>query len=110
MSFLEILKLVFPLFLIVALLYGVLLFVKKYQFKGSKITSDNLKILTTMMLMPKKYLSVVKVNNKVLILGVSEQNITLLKELDAAEFNMSDDNQFSDSQNFLDLFKKMTKQ
>lgn len=110
MSFIEILKLVFPLFLIVALLYGVLLFVKKYQFKGSKITSDNLKILTTMMLMPKKYLSVVKVNNKVLILGVSEQSITLLKELDAAEFNMSDDNQSSDSQNFLDLFKKMTKQ
>lgn len=110
MSFFEILKLVFPLFLIVALLYGVLLFVKKYQFKGSKINSDNLRILTTMMLMPKKYLSVVKVNKKVLILGVSEQNITLLKELDAEEFDLNDENQFSDNQNFLDVFKKMIKQ
>ncbi len=110
MSFFEILKLVFPLFLIVALLYGVLLFVKKYQFKGNKISSDNLRILTTMMLMPKKYLSVVKVNKKVLILGVSEQNITLLKELDAEEFDLNDESQFSDNQNFLDVFKKMIKQ
>lgn len=110
MSLIEILKLVFPLFLIIALLYGVLLFVKKYQFRGSKISSDNLKILTTMMLMPKKYLSVIKVNNKVLILGVSEQSITLLKEMNAEEFNLNDENQFSDNQNFLDLFKKMIKQ
>lgn len=110
MSFIEILKLVFPLFLIVALLYGVLLFVKKYQFRGSRISADNLKILTTMMLMPKKYLSVVKVNNKVLILGVSEQSITLLKEMNAEEFNLNDENQFSDNQNFFDVFKKMIKQ
>jgi len=110
MSFIEILKLVFPLFLIVAMLYGVLLFVKKYQFKGSKISQANLKIVTTLMLMPKKYLSVVKVNQKILILGVSEQNITLLKEIDAEEFNLTDENQLSADENFLNVFKKLIKQ
>lgn len=110
MSFIEILKLFFPLLLIVGLLYGVLLFVKKYQFKKSKISSDNLKLLTTMMLMPKKYLSVVKVNNKILILGVSEQSITLLKEMNEEELNLNDENQFSYNQSFFDVFKKMIKQ
>lgn len=108
MSFFEILKLVFPLFLIVALLYGLLLFVKKYQFKGSKLNSSNLRIVTTMMLMPKKYLSVVKVNQKILILGLSEQSITLLKEMNADEFNLNDDNQSQDNTNFLEVFKKLT--
>ncbi|MFN3694580.1 MAG: flagellar biosynthetic protein FliO, partial [Ignavibacterium sp.] len=107
MSFFEILKLVFPLFLIVAMLYGVLLFVKKYQFKGSKLNSDNLRIVTTLMLMPKKYLSVVKVNDKVLILGLSEQNITLLKEMNAEELSLNDDSQLQNNPNFLDVFKKM---
>ncbi|MFN3872120.1 MAG: flagellar biosynthetic protein FliO [Ignavibacterium sp.] len=110
MSFFEILKLVFPLFLIVAMLYGVLLFVKKYQFKGSKLNSDNFRIVTTLMLMPKKYLSVVKVNDKVLILGLSEQNITLLKEMNAEELILHDEANFQNNQNFLDVFKKMIRQ
>ncbi len=110
MSFLEIIKLIFPLFLIVGLLYALLLFVRKYQFKGSKLNSSNLRILTTMMLMPKKYLSVVKVNQKILILGVSEQSITLLKEMNAEEFNLTDENQIQDYPNFLDVFKKLIRQ
>ncbi|GMU94936.1 MULTISPECIES: flagellar biosynthetic protein FliO [Ignavibacterium] len=110
MSFFEILKLVFPLFLIVTLLYGLLLLVKKYQFKGNKLNSSNLRIVTTMMLMPKKYLSVVKVNQKVLILGVSEQSITLLKEMNADEFNLNDDNQSQHNPDFLEVFKKMIRQ
>lgn len=110
MSFFEILKLVFPLFLIVVMLYGVLLFVKKYQFKGSKLSSENLRIITTLMLMPKKYLSVVKVNDKVLILGLSEQSITLLKEMNIEELNLPDDSNFQNNPNFLDVFKKMIRQ
>lgn len=110
MSFFEILKLVFPLFLIVAMLYGVLLFVKKYQFKGSKLNSDNFRIVTTLMLMPKKYLSVVKVNDKVLILGLSEQNITLLKEMNAEELILNDDSLLQNNPNFLEVFKKMIRQ
>jgi flagellar biogenesis protein FliO len=32
--------------------------------------------------MPKKYISFVKLQDKVLVLGISESNITLLKEID----------------------------
>lgn len=110
MSFFEILKLVFPLFLIVALLYGVLLFVKKYQFKGTKLSSENLKIVTTLMLMPKKYLSVVKVSDKVLILGLSEQNITLLKEMNAEDLKLNNDSNIQSNPDFFEVFKKMLRQ
>lgn len=110
MSFFEILKLVFPLLLIVAMLYGVLLFVKKYQFKGTKLNSENLRIVTTLMLMPKKYLSVVKVNDKVLILGLSEQNITLLKELSAEELQLNNDSNIQNNPDFFEVFKKMLRQ
>ncbi|AFH50233.1 Hypothetical protein IALB_2530 [Ignavibacterium album JCM 16511] len=110
MSFFEILKLIFPLFLIVVMLYGVLLFVKKYQFKGSKLNSENLRIVTTLMLMPKKYLSVVKVKDKVLILGLSEHNITLLSEMKAEDFELNDEMGFQSNPNFLEVFKKMIKQ
>ncbi len=110
MSLIEILKLVFPLLLIVAMLYGVLLFVKKYQFKGTKLSSENLRIITTLMLMPKKYLSVVKVNDKVLILGLSEQNITLLKEISAEELQLNNDSNIHNNPDFLEVFKKMLRQ
>lgn len=107
MSALEILKLLFPLFLIVALLYGVLLLVKKYQFKGTRINQENLKVLSTIMLMPKKYLSVVKVNDKILILGLSEQNITLLQELKSEDFILNREDEFGNNQNFFEIFRKM---
>lgn len=107
MSFFEIIKLIFPLFLMVGLLYGVMLLIKKYSPKSNKISSSNLRVLSTLSLMPKKYISVVKVNNKVLILGVSEQSINLLQEAAAEDFNISDEEVGELNPNFRDLFNKM---
>jgi flagellar protein FliO/FliZ len=106
MSFFEILKLIFPLLIICLMLYGLLVFVKKYSFKrGGKALLD-IKVINNQMIMPKKFLSVVKVKDKLLILGVSETNITLLKEIDADETDLINDTYTNPSQGFAEIFKK----
>jgi flagellar protein FliO/FliZ len=106
----ELIKAFIPLLLLVALLYGVLVFVKKYgiKFKG-KNNPDSLKIkvLSNQMIMPKKFISVVKIEDKLLVLGVSEHSITLLKELNPAinDFEMKKDE--VGKENFLDVLKRI---
>jgi len=108
MSFFEIIKLIFPLLIISLMLYGLLLFVKKYSFKRGGKSLQNIKVLSNQMIMPKKFLSVVRVKDKLLILGVSENNINLLKEIDAEESDLiaEANSNLNLNQGFADLFKK----
>lgn len=108
MTFLDILKALIPLLLIVGLLYGVLFLIKKYgiSFKGKKNGSVNINVLSSQMIMPKKYISVVKVEEKLLVLGVSENSITLLKELDKPTEVNKPYAVKEEKNNFLDLLKK----
>ncbi len=109
MNFLAILKALIPLILIVGLLYGVLFFIRKYgvSIKGKGSSLINIKVLSSQMLMPKKYISVVRVEDKILVLGVSEHSISLLKELDAKieDFEVNDYSSGND-QSFLKILKK----
>ncbi len=79
-----ILKTIFYFVLLIALMYGILLLVKKFSFsynvKGK--TALQMDVLSTKMIMPKKYISVIKVQNRVFLLGVSEQSINVISELD----------------------------
>ncbi len=108
MGFLDILKLIFPLLLIIGLLFGLLLLVKKIQFKGGRIIHSNIKVVHTLMLMPKKYMSFVKINDKIIVLGVSDQSITLIKELIANELENNESINTSAS-NFSDHLKNLIK-
>lgn len=106
MSFFEILKLIFPLLLICLMLYGLLVFVKKYSFKQGGNALLNIKVINNQMIMPKKFLSVVKVKDKLLILGISETGITLLKEIDADETDLMNETDANPNQGFAEIFKK----
>lgn len=108
MSFFDIIKTVIPLFLIVALMYGVLIFVKKYGIKinGNKTGSVHINIISSQMIMPKRFISVVKVEDKLLVLGISEQSITLLKELNQPEDFPKQSIVINEKMNFLDSLKK----
>ena len=108
MSFLDIIKAVIPLFFIVGLLYGVLLLVKKYgiSIKANKSGSVSVNILSSQMIMPKKFISIVKVEDKLLVLGISEHSITLLKELDQPVEPAKQIINYDDKNNFLDMLKK----
>ncbi|MFO7445025.1 MAG: flagellar biosynthetic protein FliO [Ignavibacteriaceae bacterium] len=85
MGFFDILGAFVPLIIIVALLYGVLIFVKKYGYnlKGKEFSPLDIKVISTKMIMPKRFISVIKVQDKLLVLGVSEHSINLLKELES---------------------------
>ena len=108
MTFLDIVKAIIPLVLIVGMLYGVLFFVKKFgiSFKGNKKGSVAINVISSHMIMPKKYISVVKVDDKLLVLGVSEHSISLLKEMDQPEDLSKTFSDNDNKSNFLDLLKK----
>ncbi|MDP3148073.1 MAG: flagellar biosynthetic protein FliO [Ignavibacteria bacterium] len=109
MGFVDVLKALFPLVLVIGLLYAVLIFIKR---KGITVTGRKSKIfhidvLSTQSIMPKKYISVVRVENKYLVLGVSDQSINLLKELDVDESIVDEPLEDESSKNnFLDILKK----
>jgi flagellar protein FliO/FliZ len=112
MGFFDILKVFFPLILIVGLLYTLLHFVKKSGFSirsgKSKIYKNfNVKVVNTQMIMPKKFISIVKIKDKFLVLGVSENSINMLKEFDdEIEYEEQTFSERSNENNFLALLKK----
>lgn len=106
MSFTEIIKLILPLLVISLMLYGLLLLVKRYSFKRINSTWLDIKVINNQMIMPKKFLSVVKVKDKLLILGISDHNITLLKEIDVDEQMLSNNSEKEFNHGFVDIFKK----
>lgn len=107
MSFIDIIKSFLPLVIMFMLLFGVLLLLKKYSFSlsGKKMQSLNVSIIHNQLILPKKYLSLVRVQNKILLLGISENNITLLKEM---EDTLQDNNDFlkEDKPNLIEIIKQ----
>jgi flagellar protein FliO/FliZ len=111
MTIAEVFKALIPLFLIVGLLYGVLWFVKKYGVSagGKGKAKIPVNVLSSQMIMPKKFISIVEIQNRLLVLGVSENSITLLKELDGPAETINTNSTAingEDKNNFLDLLKK----
>ncbi len=112
MGFYDVIKVFFPLLLIVGLLYTVLHFVKKSGFSirnnSSKIYKNlNIKVVSNQMIMPKKFISIVKIKDKFLVLGVSENSINMLKEFDdEIEYEEHVNNEKGSENNFLSILKR----
>lgn len=110
MDFFSIVKIIFLLLLILGMVYGALFLMKKYVYvtdkKGSKLIK--IRVLSTQMILPKKFIQVVQVHDKILVLGISEHSVNLLKEFEGLSETLNDyDNstlEFKD--NFLDILKK----
>lgn len=110
MDFFSIVKIIFLLLLILGMVYGALFLMKKYVYvtdkKGSKLI--RIKVLSTQMILPKKFIQVVQVHDKILVLGVSEHSINLLQEFEGLSETLNDNEstklEFKD--NFLDILKK----
>lgn len=108
MSFFDIIKSLIPLVAIILLLFGVLVLVRKYSFSlsGKKLQSLHVDILHNQMIIPKKYLSLVRVKDKIFVLGLSENNITLIKEFDYDENFESEFDGKELKPNFVDVLKQ----
>jgi flagellar biosynthetic protein FliO len=80
-----VLKTFLTLVFIVVLMFGVLLVVRKSFHAKPHFADDNLKVLTSLHLQPKKAVYLVKVFNKVMLVGVSDNNISSLGEITDSE-------------------------
>ena len=108
MSMADLLKALLPLVLIIGLLYGAMIFLKRYSFRGKGRDSGllNIRVLSNKMIMPKKFISVVRVEDKLFLLGLSEHSITLLKEIDSPEDKTNLPSQQFEKESFLKILKK----
>lgn len=97
------------LLILVGVMYSLLYLVKKYLFTYDKKSSGSFKmnVIATQMLMPKKFVSVVRIKDKLYILGVSDNSISLLdkKDFDPDEIEFMNGQQ-TEGTNFLDVLKK----
>lgn len=103
----DIIKIFLVLILLAGLLYSMLYLFKKYIYasEGKNPKLLNIKVLSTQLIMPKKFVSVVKVLDNVYVLGISDQSISLVDKLNKNEINLAEIEEAS-SANFLDYFKK----
>jgi flagellar protein FliO/FliZ len=105
--FFDTIRMLLPLLLITALLGGVLWFIRRYSYqaRANQSLGIDIKVLSSKMILPKKYISVIKVKDRILVLGVSEGSINLLKEFDVSP---EDEITFNEpgKENFIDVFKK----
>jgi flagellar protein FliO/FliZ len=67
-------------------------------------SKHGIEVLSTQPIMPKKYLSLIKVRDKVLVVGMSENSISLLKEIDYDDSFTNKEKQKNES--FSELLKK----
>jgi flagellar biosynthetic protein FliO len=97
---------ILPLILVLGLLYAALLFVRKsgFQFGKNRNNISQIKVISTQAIMNKKFISIVKVQDSYLVLGVSENSINLLKELDTIEEEV--ENNLQPKQTFSEVFKE----
>jgi flagellar protein FliO/FliZ len=78
--FFLIVKAVFSLLIITALIY----FILRFFLKGQRWITKQQKFIQTIAthsLTPNKYIQIVEIGNKLLVLGISEHNINLLTEI-----------------------------
>jgi len=82
-SFISLLaRLVFALVLIVGLIYASTYVLKRFSYTSKKrLGGSDIEVLQTGYIAPKKAIYMVKVQSKILVLGVTDSNINLLTEL-----------------------------
>ncbi|MBU0474900.1 MAG: flagellar biosynthetic protein FliO [Bacteroidetes bacterium] len=103
----DVLTAILPLILIVGLLYATLIFVRKSGFTVGKSQNkmSKIKVISSQAIMNKKFISIVKVQNSYLVLGIAENSITLLKELDSIDEDI-DENEVKEKLKFSEVLKQ----
>ncbi len=104
----EIIKIFLVLFALLGVMYFMLLLAKRFLYsvdsKNSKLF--NINVLSTQALMPKRFVSVVKIQDKLYVLGVSDYSVNLIDKIDSPEDFDLNSEQTSGQPNFMDYLKK----
>ena len=74
------------------------LYIKRSGFKNTKLKANQIKILTQYHLGPKKSLAIIRVAGESILVGITEQNISLIKTLSLLDEEIPETtpNQFAD--------------
>lgn len=111
-------KMTLYLMLIVAMIFGVLYFLKKFVYNRKDLLGKNkaINVLSTTFIAPKKSLLLVEALDRVLILGVTDNQMNLITEIPKSEYseylNNSDEQKPAGSQpagQFSDILTKILK-
>jgi len=79
-------RMIISLLIIIALIYVVVYILKRYSYPTNPGTSELIKVVSFSYLNPKEMLYLVKVGEKLLLLGVTPNNINLITEFNESEF------------------------
>ena len=79
-------RMILSLIVVLALIYLVVYILKRYSYPGVSGHSDLIKIVSFSYLRTKEMLYIVKVGEKLLLLGVTPNSINLITELEEEDF------------------------
>ncbi len=104
----DIFKIFFILLIITLVMYGVLFWIKKYFYSYDKNgnSSSSVQVLSTQTILPKKFVSVIRFNNSIYLLGISEQSLNLIDKIEEYNFEKPVEKNLQNKPNFLSLLKK----
>ncbi len=80
-----IVKTFLTMLVVVGMMFGLLVVVRKFFYAKPRFVNDNLKVLSSMSLQPKKSIYLVKVFDRVMLVGVSDNSIASLGEITDGE-------------------------
>ena len=81
-------RMILSLIVVLALIYLVVYILKRYSYPGAHGQSDLIKIVSFSYLRTKEMLYIVKVGEKLLLLGVTPNSINLITELEEEDFKV----------------------
>ncbi len=81
-------RMIFSLIIVLALIYLVVYILKRYSYPGGSGQSDLIKVVSFSYLRAKEMLYIVKVGERLLLLGVTPNNINLITELKEEDFKI----------------------
>ena len=107
MDFLDIVKILTVLLLLLGAMLGILWLMKRFIYKFDVKTGSTLgiKVLTTQAILPKRYITLVKFKDRAYLLGISDDSISVIDKMDADELGL-DELQSVSNPNFMDILKK----
>ncbi len=99
---------IFVLLIMAGALYGVLYLVKKYLYSFDQNTSTflNMKVVANFGIAPKKSVTVVRIKDKLYILGVTDQSVSLIDKIDDIAEPEDPGENPSRTNTFLEILKK----
>ncbi len=81
-------RMILSILVIIALIYLLVYILKKYSYSSHTGGTPLIKVISFSYLRPKEALYLVRVGGKLLLLGVTSNNITLIKELNEGDFDI----------------------